>query len=224
MREIQRRKISIPSSSSSPTVSPPVTVAVPAVPTARPIVSPSNSGEEQVLSSNSSGTHACAQTGPAGQTCVEVMEENEKLKRENVQLNRQLSEMKTLCSNIFTLMSSYTGGGGGCGGRALETNFQAMDLFSEKRETEEENPRLFGVAIGAKRAREGSHVEATAAEDDSRLKLQLNGSNHVVKPEPLDCQGNGGGGGSSGGVDSRRHSQQTPWLIQSHRPNQRVCN
>lgn len=212
LREIQRRKISTVSTSASPTV----TVAVPV---GRLIVSPSNSGEEQVISSNSSPArtvHTCSQTGSAGHTCVEVMEENEKLRRENVQLSKQLTEMKTLCSNIFALMSNYAGGGA--------QPSEVMDLLPEKRISggemevevveEEVNPRLFGVPIGAKRAREGDRPASSEAEE-SQLRLQLNGATQVVKSEPLDCQRNGGDG---------HHNQDTPWLIQSHRPNQRVCN
>ncbi|KAI9161813.1 hypothetical protein LWI28_020887 [Acer negundo] len=206
LREIQRRKIS--TSATAATSPQSVTVAVPTVPVARPIVSPSNSGEEQVISSNSSPARTTVHT------YAEVMEENEKLRRENLQLNKQLTEMKTLCSNIFALMSNYASGSG-----TSESGSQAMDLLPEKRvsgvEEEEDNPKLFGVPIGAKRARENEHM--VAAEEMSELRLQLHGGGpQAVKSEPLDCQRNGDG--------HRHHNQDTPWLIQSLRPNQRVCN
>ncbi|KAL5812948.1 hypothetical protein ACOSQ3_027898 [Xanthoceras sorbifolium] len=216
LREIQRRKISATATAvatPSPPASQPVTVAVPAVPVARPIVSPSNSEEEQVISSNSSPArmaHTCTQNGSAGHTCAEVMEENEKLRKENLQLNKQLTEMKELCSNIFALMSNYASGS-----QSLESGFQARDLLPEKRfsvgdEEQQVSPRLFGVPIGAKRAREC--YRAAAEESESELRLQLHGGTQVVKSEPLDCQRNG----------DAHNNQDTPWLIQSHRPNQRT--
>ncbi|KAK3220766.1 hypothetical protein Dsin_014736 [Dipteronia sinensis] len=210
LREIQRRKIST-SATAAATSPQSVTVAVPAVPVARPIVSPSNSGEEQVISSSSPAS-------TVGHTYAEVMEENEKLRRENLQLNKQLTEMKALCSNIFTLISNYASGSG-----TSERGSQAMDLLPVKRcsgvleEEEEVSPKLFGVPIGAKRARDDEHTAAAVAAEVSELRLQLHGGGHqVVKSELLDCQRNGDG--------HHHHNQDTPWLIQSLRPNQRVCN
>ncbi|KAJ4706069.1 heat stress transcription factor B-2a-like [Melia azedarach] len=205
LREIQRRKMSTATTTTT-TQPQPVSVTVAAVPLAKPMVSPSNSGEEQVISSNSSpagAAHTCAQTGAGGHTCAEIIEENEKLRKENVQLNKQLSEMKNLCSNIFTLMSNYASG-------QAESGSQALDLLPEKRLAGQgEEVSLFGVAIGAKRAREG---EGASTEDETmQLQLQL-----PVKSEALDCQ-------RSGGDDHRNH-QDAPWLRQSHRANQRVCN
>lgn len=219
LREIQRRKIQ------SAATAQPVTVAVPAVvPVAKPIVSPSNSGEEQVISSNSSpaagAAGVTAHTCGGGHTCAEIVEENDKLRKENAQLNKQVAEMKNLCNNIFSLMSNYAcggvGGGGGGGGDQA-----AMELLSEKRfsggEGEDMSTRLFGVPIGAKRAREvncGGEPSSSTAENATCLQLQL-------KSEPLDYQMGGGGGG---GGDHCDH-QEAPWLRQSHhRPNQRVCN
>lgn len=170
----------------------------------KPMVSPSNSAEEQVTSSNSSPArtaHTC------GQAYAEIIEENEKLKKENVQLNKQLIEMRSLCNNIFTMISSYASA-------QSDNGFQAMDLLPMKPFSGEEevSPRLFGVPIGVKRAREGEG--AGTEEDETLLKLQLPGA-QVVKSEPLDCQRSG---------DDHRNHQDTPWLRQSHRPNQRVCN
>lgn len=219
LREIQRRKIQ-----SAATAQPGSVAVLAVVPVAKPTVSPSNSGEEQVISSNSSpaagAAGVTAHTCGGGHTCAEIVEENDKLRKENARLNKQVAEMKNLCNNIFSLMSNYTcggvGGGGGDGGDQA-----AMELLSEKRfsggEGEDMSTRLFGVPIGAKRAREvncGGEPSSSTAENATRLQLQL-------KSEPLDYQMGGGGGG---GGDHCDH-QETPWLRQSHhRPNQRVCN
>lgn len=223
LREIQRRKIQ------STATAQPVTFAVPAVvPVAKPIVSPSNSGEDQVISSNSSPAAGAVavtayNTCGVGHTCAEIIEENEKLRKENAQLNKQVAEMKNLCNNIFSLMSNYACGGGGGGSGSGDGGGQtAMELLSEKRfsgrEGEDMSTRLFGVPIGAKRAREvdcGGEPSSSTAENATRLQLQL-------KSEPLDYQMGGGSGG--GGGDHCDH-QDTPWLRQSHhRANQRVCN
>ncbi|KAJ0099181.1 hypothetical protein Patl1_20095 [Pistacia atlantica] len=198
LREIQRRKISTATTTESP-------VKAAAVQVVKTMVSPSNSAEEQATSSNSSQART-VQT--CGQAYAEIIEENEKLKKENVQLNKQLTEMKSLCNNIFTMMSSYASA-------QSDSGFQAMDLLPTKRFSGEEvSPRLFGVPIGVKRSREREGEGAETEEDDTLLKLQLPGG-QVVKSEPLDCQRSG---------DDHRNHQDTPWLRQSHRPNQRVCN
>ncbi|XP_044506829.1 heat stress transcription factor B-2a [Mangifera indica] len=198
LREIQRRKISTVATTSSPG-------RVTAVPVAKPMVSPSNSAEEQVTSSNSSPVRRTAH--PCEQAYAEIMEENKKLKKENVQLNKQLTEMKNLCNNIFTMMSNYASA-------QSYTGYQALDLLPMKRLSGEEevSPRLFGVPIGVKRAKVGEG--AGTEEDETLLKLRLPEA-QAVKSEPLDCQRSG---------DDHRNHQDTPWLRQSHRPNQRVCN
>ncbi|XVF53644.1 hypothetical protein PTKIN_Ptkin05aG0115100 [Pterospermum kingtungense] len=186
--EIQRRKIS-PATST-------------AIPVAKPIISPSNSGDEQspVISSTPSPWRA----DQTGSVRAELMEENEKLKKENVQLNKQLAEMKSLCNNILSLMSNYASSQSGSSFPATKQ----LDLLPVKRlsvEGEEEtSPRLFGVAIGGGVKRARGKGEGGSAEDESQLQLKQ----MMIKSEPLDDRGN----------------QDTPWLRQLHRPNQRVYN
>ena len=211
--EIQRRKIS--SQTATANTLAPVTVA--GIPIAKPIISPSNSGDEQspVISSTSSPSRA----GQTGTVTAELMEENNKLRKENMQLNKQLAEMKSLCNNIFSLMSNYASS-------QSESSFPAtkpLDLLPVKRLSvegeeaveEETNPRLFGVAIGGgvTRAREG-----VTADDETQLQLQQPGGsgNDMVKSEPLDCQ--------NAERDDDRGNEDTPWLRKLHRVKQRVCN
>ncbi|XP_027358330.1 heat stress transcription factor B-2a-like [Abrus precatorius] len=231
--EIQRRKISLsPSPSPSPTaaamasamVAVPTPMPLTTIPSAMPIISPSNSGEEQVISSNSSPSRAPA----------ELLDENERLRKENLQLTKELAEMRSLCNNIYTLMSNYAnannqtdGGSGGAQGSRESgmTAVKPLELMPVKRSSgegaaemapEEMNPKLFGVAIGAKRAREGGGSGScgggggAGGEEDTLLRLHHSGSVDV-KSEPLDCQ-------------NHHDNHQTPWLNQCNRTNQRVCN
>ncbi|KAI5444475.1 hypothetical protein KIW84_012926 [Lathyrus oleraceus] len=225
--EIQRRKIcsAIPTSASIATVAAveTATVAVPSpmpltvVPMATPMVSPSNSDEEQVISLSSSPSRAPS----------ELLDENERLKKENVLLNKELAEMRLLCNNIYTLMSSYANNnnnsnsgnnniqtdGGALGSRESGmTAAKPLDLMpAVKRSSgmEEMNPKLFGVAIGTKRARENGCESGESGRDGTLLGLHLSGSMDV-KSEPLDCQ------------DSH-HNDQTPWFNRCNRVNESLC-
>lgn len=187
------------------------TVAVPSpmpltvIPMAMPMVSPSNSGEEQVISSSSSPSRV-----PAG-----LLDENERLRKENVLLNKELADMRLLCNNIYTLMSSYANNnnnqtdGGAQGSRESGmTAVKPMDLMpAVKRSSgmEDMNPKLFGVAIGTKRTRENVCESGESGRDGTLLRLHQPGSTDM-KSEPLDSQ------------DSR-DNDQTPWLNRCSRAN-----
>ncbi|XP_008799550.1 heat stress transcription factor B-2b [Phoenix dactylifera] len=187
-------------------------------------LSPGNSGDEQALSSNSSPGREQQQppaavgrpAAPPGCSSVpELMEENERLRRENMQLSHELGQMKNLCNNILLLMSKYASsqqlgaaaGGGGGGGPPLEVA-PPLELMPARRSPEEErvkaevgpSTRLFGVPIGLKRSLRDAAEEA-------------NPSGPEVKPEPLDP----GADPQDSSADHRR------WLC-CPRPNQRVCN
>ncbi|KAF2561092.1 hypothetical protein F2Q70_00018863 [Brassica cretica] len=146
LRDIQRRKLTPQAA-----VSPP-RPEVAAAQTAKTAVSPSSSGDDQTMSPSSS-------TGNGGLS-AELLEENERLRCENKELNRELAQMKSLYGNIFGLMSNYAG--------ASSSEETMMEI------EEEASPRLFGVSIGLKRTRsEGVHVKtvSTAAEETPWLRL-----------------------------------------------------
>lgn len=215
--DIQRRKIASATPAPAAAATPVVTVAA-LSPAQRRTVSSSNSGEEQVMSSNSSRgatTYLSRETTACGGTDAELIGENERLRRENVQLNRELSQMKNLCKSIYVMMSNYATNNPSEGNSsqhsrqqtaavAETTTVKPLDLLPLKRswedcggtrqgstEGEEDiSPRLFGVALGVKRAREGSDCEA-AAELYHELQLQQPGRD--VKSEPLDDNVKGSG-------------------------------
>ncbi|KAK9071617.1 hypothetical protein SSX86_008046 [Deinandra increscens subsp. villosa] len=214
--DIQRRKIAATAQPAQPPapaqpVSPVVTVAAVPSPPMR-TASLSDSGEEQVMSSNSSRgatTNFSRETTASGGTNAELVGENERLRRENSQLNKELSRMKNLCSNIYVMMSNYATDKPSEGSSSVQPPQQAaratmepLDLLPLKRLAEEcigiasggggnqletiepegISPRLFGVAIGVKRSREGGSGDAGEQYND--LQLQQPGAD--VKPEPLD--------------------------------------
>lgn len=215
--EIQRRKISPPSApaagaSATAAASVPTAVPLTARPMAKHIISPSNSGEEQAISSNSSPTGAPA----------ELLNENERLRKENIQLSKQLAEMRSLCNNIFNLMSKYANNQNISSQDRLGdfTAVKPLDLMPVARCAGNEdavaiaevdmNPKLFGVAIGAKRSRDGGGGGGGGGGGDTVLSLHRVGPMEM-KSEPLGCQ-------------RRRDNQEAPWLNQCHNANQRVCN
>lgn len=111
----------------------------------------SNSGEEeQVVSSNSSRETKTV----FGKTDEELVSENQRLRRENAELNKELNKMKNLCNSIYVMMSNYA---------QVNSGKQQLDLLplkrlseNEGREDEDVSPRLFGVPIGVKRVRDES--------------------------------------------------------------------
>lgn len=154
--------------------------------------SPANSAEEQVLSSNSSpGPHQAPSTSGSG-SAGDLTEENERLKKENAKLSRELGQMKKMCSNIVVLMSKYAASqnqsaGGDPAGEAVEA--PVLDLMpvgpgmvvDEKDEEpvkmeEVNSPRIFGFSLGMKRSREDESDGSGPSTGDD------------VKMEPLDQQ------------------------------------
>ncbi|KAG1362296.1 Heat stress transcription factor B-2a [Cocos nucifera] len=220
--DIHRRKI---------TPAPPVQAAIPMAVPANRGSSPENSGDEQVISSNSSPggggqqqPPAVGRASPPGCTsAAELMEENERLRRENKHLSHELGQMKNLCNNILVLVSKYAStqqqaaataaADGGGGGSSLEVAMP-LELMPDRWSQEEAaegahvkaeegpgpTPRLFGVPIGLKRSR--------GADPEGPQESALD-----VKPEPLDPE-----------ADPQDLSPDNRTLLLCcTRPNQRVC-
>ncbi|CAH9059482.1 unnamed protein product [Cuscuta epithymum] len=184
--EIQRRKVATAAVAATATVVASAAVTVVAPMPALPLktVSPSNSCEEQVVSSNSSPGTAIREAARAGST-EELIGENERLRNENTRLNKELSEMKKLCNNIYQLMSNYSTP------ESSSRPIKPLDLMpttaacggGTEQDPGEPRATIFGVPIGSKRARE---VEHGSAEQDNELRLQPPLA--AVKSEPSDPQ------------------------------------
>ena len=78
------------------------------------VVSPMISDDEQVLSSNSSpnvgNNNNIVYRTTSCTTAPELLEETERLRKENMQLNHEMSQFKSLCNNILTLMTNDDSG------------------------------------------------------------------------------------------------------------------
>lgn len=145
-----------------------------------------------------------------------LLDENERLRKENMQLAKEIEDMKSLYNNIFNLLSNYANSQteGGAEGKeccSTATPSKTLCLLPEKRcngddaAVEDRNLKLFGIAIDAKRAR----GEGRCIEDD--VVLSLNHSVHVdVKSEPFDSR--------------KGEKRKMMRLNQCYRANQSVCN
>lgn len=246
LSDIQRRKVS--ASSPSPPVVTTTTTTTTVVVAAG---SPTDSGDEQVLSSNSSPSTSlippvmmasntinyirhgggCSSSS----TNSELVEENERLRKENQLLSQELKQMKNLCNNIFALMTKYNAstnlhgeteaedeenksGDGGGNGFPVE---KSMEFLSLKRFCDDNDAITGGVS-------DGSRLKAETKEDTSSTRLfgvpirvkrvrteddeENDRNEELVKPEPSDS-------------DSKKVvDDESRWLKKCNSlPNQRLC-
>ncbi|XP_057798571.1 heat stress transcription factor B-2b-like [Salvia miltiorrhiza] len=234
--DIQRRKIA-PSSSVVVAAAAAATAVLPTIST--PLtVSPSDSGEEQVISSSNSPGRVRDFSGGTS----ELIGENERLRKENSQLNKELSQMKNLCNNIFSLMSNYASSNKSNGGSSsdqqtyscklsvAENAMQPLDLLPMTKFCEEMQTAV--VAAAANGAEE-SHIRSAAEEISARLfgvpigmkrgregegssaehdmDLQLQQPVGDIKSEPMD-------------QDSSGDDRKSAWLTRSNSRNRKVLN
>ncbi|KAK4844889.1 hypothetical protein QYF36_025721 [Acer negundo] len=186
LRDIQRRKIS-----------PSAAVPAAAVTVAAHSISPANSGDEQVISVNSSPVAVVAAAAANTTTTInlirstsctsmpEIIEENERLRKENSLLNNELTQLRVLCNKILGLMSNYTSGQLDSVNVVKEEG-KALELLPD-RTTDDgslmaegaEDPKLFGVSIGVKRIRIEEH-------EHDEYEHEHHEHESDVKSEPLD--------------------------------------
>ncbi|KAH7668463.1 Heat shock transcription factor family protein [Dioscorea alata] len=174
LHDIHRRsKNSISMAAATPPVA-----AVPLV----VLSSPTNSGEEQGMSSSSSAV-----------IVADLLSENERLRRKNEQLSRELSETKSLYNNILNLMSNYTAKNTVAVTAPDKVPQELMPAQPEhshrlfgvsigekqirSNEAEEHSHRLFGVSIGEKRIRNNEakdpNTEVKRHPSDPRNRMLL---------------------------------------------------
>ncbi|CAK7337244.1 unnamed protein product [Dovyalis caffra] len=204
--EIQRRKMATVVATQQVVAAAAAAAPAAVVPMVKVIKSSSNSSsDEQVISRSSSPGFS-----------MELLDENERLRKENVQLKGELTEMKGLCANISSLLSNFANL------REGKEMKKVLDLLPMKDEVGE-GSRIFGFEVGAKRVREGSgdmeeDEDEGEVEDGTQLRLRqpgCGGRGYGVKLEVNVCQN----GDSNGGGD-----QDAPWIEQCQSSNQRVCN
>lgn len=231
-----------------------VTVATAAIPMALPVTrsgSPEpHSSEEQVLSSNS-GSAEERLPGPSGSgsglgggagggsSSGDLGEENDRLRRDNTRLTRELGQMKKLCNNIVLLMSKYAATQQPDGPASLSSVVNCsgesalapppplptaiLDLMPSCSALAtaaglavdgepDTSARLFGVSIGQKRSRDSD--DGGGREEDPR---DDGGEGADVKPEQADRR-----------PDSQERSPDGPdqhsWPIYRPKPVYRACN
>jgi len=226
-----------------------VTVAAAPIPMALPVAlpgSPALSSDEQVLSSNSGSDHPQAVPSGSGGASAsgDTGEENERLRRENARLTRELAQMKKLCNNILVLMTKYASS------QQLDASAALSSVVNCSGESSEALPpppplppaildlmpscpglataaaglvadadpdqaaRLFGVSIGQKRTREDDDTGEEPAADHG-------GSGAEVKTEASDPHQLPSGSSKEASPD------QHPWPIYRPTPvyhSMRPCN
>ncbi|KAG6390205.1 hypothetical protein SASPL_151687 [Salvia splendens] len=172
------------------------TVVLPTIAAPR-TVSPSDSGEEQVISSSNSP----ARTRDFSGGTSELIGENERLRKENSHLNKELSQMKNLCNNIFALMSNYAGGSGSSSSSDQQTHSCNLSIGGGGNKRE--------IVRRADRNEAGEGREGSSAEQGMDLQLQQPMGD--VKSEPMDLESSG---------DDR----ETSWLTRCSSRNRRALN
>ncbi|XP_047051192.1 heat stress transcription factor B-2b-like [Lolium rigidum] len=179
-----------------------------ALPVAKPQCSgsgsPALSGDEQALSSSSSPEppfprhpHSAPSSSGGSGGDLSLGDENDRLRRENTRLARELGQMKKLCNNIFALMSKYTVSAAASGETTeatLLTPPSVLDLLptsltaAENVAEEKMSARLFGVCIGRKRMREEQDDEAAKK---ATLLAEYERQQRLIasSDDPVDCPG-----------------------------------
>ncbi|XP_030444441.2 heat stress transcription factor B-2b [Syzygium oleosum] len=236
LRDIQRRKI-------SPTAAAAVTVA--AVPEVGRAVSPANSGDEQVISSSSppvalaaaavaaAASPSVVHRSPSCTTAPELLEENERLKKENTQMSQELSQLRGLCNNILSLMANYVSRHSDSASAAPEG--QALELMparqaetgedgagpaaaaAEEDEEEEEEgatvaPRLFGVSIGGKRRRVEEKNNSNINGNHSGEEEMREADDQTVQSPPDEREPGAEVKSEPSDGSKDHHGEDPPWL------------
>ena len=94
----------------------------------------------------------------------DLSDENNRLRKENDKMHRELSYLKRLCDDVLCLLSGYSSQKDEQSRQKLEEN-GSSSLAGEMGAERDNHPKIFGVSIGSKRAR---NVEEPCSSESPR--------------------------------------------------------
>lgn len=157
--------------------------------------------------------------GPSGS--VELMEENDRLRKENARLSRELGKMKMLCNHIAVLVSKHADDG--IGREAASLPSTVLELMPAARAEGEENDELEDDTSTEEDAAMKAE-EATSAAAWLGLSPTLFGLTIGRKRDLEEYKDEREAPTAEPKEESSPERHQQSWVVYCPRPIRRVCN